>query len=383
MKLLHTSDLHIGISLFGEDMLPFQERLGVILSECVISCDADCIVIAGDVYDSAVVTGEAVKCWDRLCSRLAGIKKENSLLTVPVIVISGNHDSAPRLSVCSELLEQCGLHIRGSFRDFERPIAVGDTDIYCIPYFNLSEARELFSDSRISSYTDAFEEMTSRIRASWDPQRKHIIAAHCFVTGAGISESERASKGAVISAGGAQMVSADVFREFDYAALGHLHRPQTIKCSADDKCIVRYSGTPMPYSFSEVGQAKSVTVYDTVSRCAEEIMLPELISLETVRGSYEEVMAAEVPEKSYIRVILTDRTTAAGLYENLRERFPNMLRLECAAMRTADGEEKENGEEITAMSAAELAERYMHEMFGQELTAEHLKWLDEAENFQE
>lgn len=102
--------------------------------------------------------------------------------------------------------------------------------------------------------------MTDDIKSSWDKSKKHIIVAHCFVTGAAISDSERASKGAEISAGGAQMVSADVFAGFDYIALGHLHRAQTIKCSADENTAVRYSGTPIPYSFSEAGQAKTYTV---------------------------------------------------------------------------------------------------------------------------
>ena len=121
MKILHTSDLHIGISLFGEDMLPYQESIGESLCAAADEYSADCIIIAGDVYDSAVVSGEAVKCWDRLCGKLFSGSRD-----IPVIIIAGNHDSAPRLSVNSGLLENCGLYIRGSFRDYMKPISVGD-----------------------------------------------------------------------------------------------------------------------------------------------------------------------------------------------------------------------------------------------------------------
>lgn len=371
MKILHTSDLHIGISLFGEDMLPYQEQLGESILAAAEESGADCIIIAGDVYDSAVVSGEAVKCWDRLCARLfSGDKK------IPVIIFSGNHDSAPRLSVNSGLLESCGLYIRGSFRDCIKPVSVGDTDIYCIPWFNISEVRELFPDRDIKSCTDAFLVMTEAIKNSWDRSKKHVIAAHCFVTGAAMSDSERASKGAVISAGGAQMVSADVFAGFDYAALGHLHRSQTIKCAADSKAVVRYSGTPMPYSFSEAGQDKTYTLFDTQSGELSEIHAPQLVKLVTVKGSYDEVMETEVPENAYVRVILTDRSTAAGLYEKIREKFPRMLRLECsaAAANASDG----GHESITEVSAADLARRYMQDCFGRELTEQQLGWLEEA-----
>ena len=146
MKILHTSDLHIGISLFGEDMLPYQDKIGESLCAAAVECGADCVIIAGDVYDSAVVAGEAVKCWDRLCEKLFSGGRD-----IPVIIIAGNHDSAPRLSVNSGLLENCGLYIRGSFRDYMKPISVGDADIYCIPWFNIAEVRELFSDREIKT----------------------------------------------------------------------------------------------------------------------------------------------------------------------------------------------------------------------------------------
>ncbi|CDE82643.1 putative uncharacterized protein [Ruminococcus sp. CAG:353] len=372
MKILHTSDLHIGISLFGEDMLPYQESIGESLCAAADEYSADCIIIAGDVYDSAVVSGEAVKCWDRLCERLFSGGRD-----IPVIIIAGNHDSAPRLSVNSGLLENCGLYIRGSFRDYMKPISVGDADIYCIPWFNIAEVRELFSDREIKTCTDAFLAMTDDIKSSWDKSKKHIIVAHCFVTGAAISDSERASKGAEISAGGAQMVSADVFAGFDYIALGHLHRAQTIKCSADENTAVRYSGTPIPYSFSEAGQAKTYTVFDTEVGISE-LCAPSSLSLITVKGSYDEVMAAEVPEDAYVRVILTDRSSSAGLYENIRDRFPRMLRLECARKVSASADDSDSRISEMSVSEAELAEKYLRDCFGWEITERQLGWLEEA-----
>ena len=353
-------------------MLPYQESIGESLCAAADEYSADCIIIAGDVYDSAVVSGEAVKCWDRLCGKLFSGSRD-----IPVIIIAGNHDSAPRLSVNSGLLENCGLYIRGSFRDYMKPISVGDADIYCIPWFNIAEVRELFSDREIKTCTDAFLAMTDDIKSSWDKSKKHIIAAHCFVTGAAISDSERASKGAEISAGGAQMVSADVFAGFDYIALGHLHRAQTIKCSADENTAVRYSGTPIPYSFSEAGQAKTYTVFDTEVGISE-LAAPSSLSLITVKGSYDEVMAAEVPEDAYVRVILTDRSSSAGLYENIRDRFPRMLRLECARKVSASADDSDSRISEMSVSEAELAEKYLRDCFGREITERQLGWLEEA-----
>lgn len=374
MKLLHTSDLHIGISLFGEDMLPYQEKIGEYLAACAEKYGADCIIISGDVFDSAVVSAEAVRCWDRLCTRLfSGDSK------IPVTVISGNHDSAPRLSVCSGLLEETGLHIRGSFRDHLRPVAVGDAEIYCIPYFNLSEAKEFFPDREIRSVTDAFAAMTENIRAVWDDSKRHILAAHCFAAGADISESERASAGAVISAGGAQMVSSDVFAGFDYVALGHLHRAQDIKCPSDSRTKVHYSGTPVPYSFSEAEQEKSFTVYDTDSGEMLSVPVPREITLLTVEDTYENIIAraAETPPDAYVRIRITDRASAAGVYNVIKDKYPRALRIECAFEPKSAGNAP-TARSVSEMSVYDLAEKYITEKFGREMTDEMKKWLDEA-----
>ncbi len=374
MKLIHTSDLHIGISLFGEDLLPYQEEIGRKISACAKKHNADCIIISGDVFDSAVVSAEAVKCWDRLCTGLFSGESR-----IPVIVISGNHDSAPRLSVCSELLEGAGLYIRGSFRDYLRPVKVCDSEIYCIPYFSLSEVKAVFPDNEINTVTDAFAVLTENIRAAWDPGKKHIIAAHCFAAGASLSESERASKGAVISAGGAQMVSADVFAGFEYAALGHLHRPQTVKCPADTGCTVRYSGTPLPYSFSEAEHEKSISVFDTDTGelCLEPF--ESTLSLVNVKGTFEEIMSREnVPENAFVRVEITDRASAAGIYNTVKEKYPRALRIECshAPVYTAS---PTSPSEVEELSPEELAERYIREKFGREMTDEMRQWLAKAD----
>lgn len=173
------------------------------------------------------------------------------------------------------------------------------------------------------------------------------------------------------------MVSADVFAGFDYIALGHLHRAQTIKCSADENTAVRYSGTPIPYSFSEAGQAKTYTVFDTEGGISE-LCAPSSVSLITVKGSYDEVMAAEVPEDAYVRVILTDRSSSAGLYENIRDRFPRMLRLECARKVSASADDSDSRISEMSVSEAELAEKYLRDCFGREITERQLGWLEEA-----
>lgn len=371
MKLVHTSDLHIGISLFSLDMLPFQETLGEAILSCAQKYSADCIIISGDVYDSSIVSAEAVKCWDRLCSTLFSGQRN-----IPVVVISGNHDSAPRLSVNSELLKSCGLHIRGSFVNFAEPVRLENADIYCIPFFNISDVREMFPEKEILDQTDAFAAMTEVIRSKMDRSKKNIIAAHCFAAGSQTSESERSTKGAS-SAGGLSSVSAEVFAGFDYVALGHLHRPQNVKCT-DENTLIRYSGTPIPYSFSEAQQQKSFTVFDTDTREMILEPVPEPVRLVTVKGSFEEIMSSDIPEDAYVRAVITDKSSAAGCHDRLRGKFPRLLRTECEFTRAA-GSGGETADRIEAMSLSELAGKYLKDVFEKDITDEQLAWLADAE----
>ena len=175
------------------------------------------------------------------------------------------------------------------------------------------------------------------------------------------------------------MVSADVFAGFEYVALGHLHRPQTVKCPADTGCTVRYSGTPLPYSFSEAEHEKSISVFDTDTGelCLETF--ESTLSLVNVKGTFEEIMSREnVPENAFVRVEITDRASAAGIYNTVKEKYPHALRIECshAPVYTPSSTAPSEVEEL---SPEELAERYIREKFGREMTDEMRTWLAKAD----
>lgn len=376
MKILHTSDLHLGIYLFRENLLPRQDEIAEELLLAAEKSGAECIIMAGDIYDSKNPSADSVKACDRMIDRLFSAEKP-----LPVIMISGNHDNSARLSVYSSPLEKCGLYIRGSFGDYLRPVRLGDVEIYCIPHFTLQEAKWEFDgeDAELKSISEAYALMCGRIRESWDESCRHILVTHCFAAGSEISDSERACRN--LSAGGTSAVDPSVFAGFDYVALGHLHKSQNVRCAADGNTLIRYSGTPMPYSFGEASNKKSCTVYDTETGDISELELPEKIKLVTLTGSFSEIRAAAqtVPDGAFVKVILTDRLSAAGLSDELYSLFPNMLNAECrmnAAEKT--GSDRLDSFDIRRMTFSALAESFMRDIHGTEITDEQKLWLDEA-----
>ncbi len=377
MKLLHTSDLHIGLSLFKTSLLEYQSDLGNILRKCGEDNNADCIIIAGDVYDSYVSSADAVNCWDRICSQLFSGEK-----SIPVIVISGNHDSSVRLSVCSDILEKSGLYIRGTLSDYLRPVTVGNAEIFCIPFFNIAEISAMFPDKKIDSMTAAFSALTDEIRAVMTPDMRHIIAAHCFMENAHTSaDSERAT----ITAGTVQMTDAAVFSGFDYAALGHLHRPQTV--SQKNGTVIRYSGTPMPYSFSEGGQEKSFSLFDTETGRLDTIpvVTSPPLRLVTLTDTYEQLLARadEIDSDTYVRLIITDKTSLSGIDKELTEKYPRRLTVQYAD-RTSDAPSPlDSDPSMERLSMETLSSLFMNRLGLEPLTDEMKEWIGQAQNYSE
>ena len=391
MKLVHTSDLHLGIYLFSLSLLPFQQKLARVITDCAESENADCIIISGDIYNTKDPSGESVKAFDSFIKELFSAERH-----IPVIIISGNHDYAPRLSVHSSLLESCGLHIRGTLSDYLRPVEIGDAQIYCLPFFTVSEVKAIADaensedEIKIESQTDAFRYLTDRIKENWDNSKKHIIAAHCFAVGGITSDSEKATKSALSArfAGGAQLTDASLFADFDYAALGHLHSAQTI--DSGGKAVVRYSGTPLPYSFSEGNEysngfppkirEKSLSVFDTDTRVLKAVPVENILSLKTVSGSLEEItaMAADTRENEYVRLIFTDRATAAGLSDTISSLYPNKLVADCRPQSLGGARDSVTAEQVKGMSAEELAERFITVYHKREFTDEMRKWISDA-----
>ena len=275
MRILHTSDWHLGMPLKLGTMIADQQYFLEQLYSIIEEYDVDAVICAGDIYDSSVTNAEAIELYS---SAITKICKE---LGKKMIVIAGNHDSGARLASGRELLEMAGLYVSGKIVKDIRPVSIGNADIYPIPFFNRDEVIAFYPDkkSEIPSQEAATKVLCDHIRESMDPSRVNIIVSHAFITSAELSDSDRAAQ-----VGQATSVSKDVFDGFDYVALGHIHKPQAITET------IRYSGSPIKYSFgAEETQVKQVLIYDTNSKEITSVALNMLHDRKSLSGTYEEI----------------------------------------------------------------------------------------------
>jgi exonuclease SbcD len=250
VRILHTSDWHVGRTFHGADLLAEQEAVLGHLADLVAGEAIDAVLVAGDIYDRAVPSAEAVRVATKAVARIRAAGAQ-------LVVTPGNHDSAPRLGAFAEFAAAGGLHLRTTVAGLAEPVLLegdgGPVAVYGIPYLEPEPARHALGVPEARGHTGVLTEAMRRIRADLGtrPGVRSVVLAHAFVTGGSSSESER-----TIAVGGVEQVPGDVFDGVDYVALGHLHGPQTL---AEH---LRYSGSPLAYSFSEARQRKSVWLVD-------------------------------------------------------------------------------------------------------------------------
>jgi exonuclease SbcD len=322
MRLLHTSDWHIGRSLHGADLLAEQEEVLSGLAGVVAAEGVDAVVVAGDVYDRAVPSADAQAVLDRVVARLLGAG-------ATVVLTPGNHDSARRLGTFSGLLTKAGLHVRAATSRLDEPVlltdAHGEVAVYGLPYLEPEIARHELGLPEARSHEAVLQAAMDRVRADLflRPGARSVVLAHAFVGGGVASESERD-----ICVGGVEVVPASVFDGADYVALGHLHRPQSLT----DR--LRYSGSPMAYSFGEAGQDKQAWLVDLdASGLAgvRPVALPEPRPLVVLTGTLDALLddPAHAPaEEAFVSARLTDDVRPADPMRKLRTRFAHCVHLE-------------------------------------------------------
>lgn len=343
MKFIHLSDLHIGKRVNEFSMLEDQKYILAQILSVVAREQPDGVILAGDIYDKPIPPAEAVQVFDGFLTRLA---EQNC----PVFAVSGNHDSAERIAFGSSLMSGRGIYLSpvydGTVRSVILKDAYGEAEIFLLPFIKPAVVRrvlELQEDagqpetaevSEIRTYQDAVREAIARIPL--DPKKRNVLVAHQFVTGAMRCESEE------IVVGGLDQVDAALFDAFDYAALGHVHSPQHVGREA-----VRYSGTPLKYSFSEAEQEKSVTVVELGRKDGQEtelqirtIPLKPLRDMRKIRGTYLEVTSRsfyqDTNTEDYVQVTLTDEEDIPDGLQKLRVIYPNLMRLEYDNRRTRE-----------------------------------------------
>jgi len=322
MRLLHTSDWHIGRSLHGTDLLPEQEAVLGALADVVAAESVDVVLVAGDVYDRAVPSADATAVLSRVVARLrrAG---------AAVVLTPGNHDSARRLGTFSELLAVGGLHVRAETSRLDEPVLLsdehGDVAIYGLPFLEPELARFELGVATARSHEAVLGTAMDRVRADLflRPGTRSVVLAHAFVGGAVASDSERD-----ISVGGVDLVPASVFDGVDYVALGHLHRPQTLSPR------VRYSGSPLAYSFGEAGQGKQAWLLDLDASGLADVRavpLPTPRPLSVLTGALSELLvdpARGGAVDHFVSARLTDPVRPADPMRALQTRFPHCVHLE-------------------------------------------------------
>ena len=326
MKFLHLADLHLGKRVNGFSMLEDQAHILRQILAILDDEQPDGVLIAGDVYDKSVPSVEAVGLLD-------GFLTELRARGVPVLLISGNHDSPERLAFGGRVMDSCGIHISPVYDGALAPVtlqdAFGPVHVWLLPFVKPAHLRRWFPDADIESYTDAVAEAVAHMDI--DTAARNVLVTHQFVTGGARSGSEE------LSVGGTDNVDSGIFAPFDYVALGHLHGAQHI-----GRETIRYAGSPLKYSFSEARQHKSVTVVTLGEKGdvqVRTVALTPLRELREIRGSYDELTARSFYEHTtyrsdYLHLILTDEQDVFDAMSRLRTIYPYLMTLDYDNART-------------------------------------------------
>lgn len=326
MKFLHLADLHLGKRVNGFSMLEDQAHILRQILAILDDEQPDGVLIAGDVYDKSVPSVEAVELLD-------GFLTELRARGVPVLLISGNHDSPERLAFGGRVMDSCGIHISPVYDGALAPVtlhdAFGPVHVWLLPFVKPAHVRRWFPDADIESYTDAVAEAVAHMDI--DTAARNVLVTHQFVTGGTRSGSEE------LSVGGTDNVDSGVFAPFDYVALGHLHGAQHI-----GRETIRYAGSPLKYSFSEARQHKSVTVVTLGEKGDVQVRTvapTPLRELREIRGSYDELTARSFYEHTtyrsdYLHLILTDEQDVFDAMSRLRTIYPYLMTLDYDNART-------------------------------------------------
>ena len=331
MRLAHISDLHLGKRVNEFSMLEDQRYIVKQIESILEEEAADAVLIAGDVYDKPVPPGEAVRLFDGFLTALAD-------RGIHVFVISGNHDSPERIAFGSRLMEKSRVYMAPVYDGHVNPIelrdAYGSVYVYMLPFVKPAVVKKCWPEEGIETYEDAVGCAVAHMKEeAFVPEARNVLVAHQLVIGASRCDSEE------VSVGGLDQVSAALFRDFDYTALGHIHGPQN---AGGER--IRYCGSPLKYSFSEAGHVKSVTIVDLEEKGNVRVRTRPLIPLHDmreIRGSYAEVVSRDfyrgTAVDDYLHITLTDEEDILDAMGKLRAIYPNIMRLDYDNRRTREG----------------------------------------------
>lgn len=368
MKIIHTSDWHIGKIVNDFSMLEDQKYFLRQLVAYLRQEKADVLIVAGDIYDRSVPPAEAVALVNDTLVEIV------SSLHIPVFLIAGNHDSPQRLSFAHELLEHSGLYICGEIKKPLAKISVADqfgpVNFYLLPYFQLHDVKRLFPEDQPTTISEAFTLLKEEIENGLQEKERNVLISHGFFS---------AQDGQLIfslspdlSAGGSELISSDLFYHFDYTALGHIHRAQHIGIES-----ARYSGSPLKYSVDEAEHKKTVTCIVLGKKGKIKITqdsLPCLRDFRIVSGTFEQLLNRTRPENGnlndYVFARLEENHPVIDAISRLRAVFPNIMGLTYIKDSSGGPQVEFQAQKIKTKEPMELLEEFFSEVSGGRLSEE-------------
>lgn len=377
MRFFHLSDLHIGRQLHHYSLLEDQRHILNEVIGYVEQMHPDAVVIAGDIYDKPVPSGEAVTLFDDFLTRLAKIEP-----SVAVLIISGNHDSAQRLDYASRILGRQNIYIAGEVpgkkEEYLKKVTLlddlGEVDFYLLPFLKPGYVRNLFEEGRPESYSEAVAQILAREEI--DRKRRNVLVSHQFYTGNGHAPDTCDSE--MFSVGGIDNVDIHPLVDFDYAALGHLHRAQQV-----GETFIRYCGTLLKYSVSEAEHKKNLYMIDLKGKSEgfhmELLPLHPLRDVRRVRGDLAEILENASPDnrEDYISITLTDEIDPYKPKEQLEKVFSHILEIRMDNTRTRKRLE-EFGDEVEIKDPLSVFDDFYKEIQGRAMSLEERDILEQV-----
>lgn len=371
LKFFHLADLHIGKRVNGFPMREDLEHIFAQIYAYAQKHQPDAVLIAGDVYDKTLPSAEAVAQFD-------GFLTEFVRMGIPVVIISGNHDSPERLEFAKGILQSSRVYLSCTYYGKADCVTLTDeygaVNIYLLPFVRPAQVRSGLELSELHTYADAMRAAVQAMQI--DTDQRNVLVTHQFVTGP--DREALRSDSEIISVGGEENVPADCFDAFDYVALGHLHRPQSV-----GRDTVRYAGSPLKYSFSEAGHEKSVTMVTMAQKGSIEIeMLPlqPLHEMREICGTLDALIAQEIvqaaPADDYIHATLTDGLHQIEPHRKLSAVYPNLMRLDIRQTQSIS-EGEISAEAIRQRDPAQLFEDFYVQQHGEEMSGIQRKIVTE------
>lgn len=363
MRFLHTADWHVGKTLNGFSLLGDQQENFAQIEQIARDNQVDAVVNAGDLYDRSVPSEAAVKELNGM------LKKLNLVDQLPVLAISGNHDSAPRLGTGAEWFRQSSFYLSTTLAQAFTPVVVKDTQFFLLPFFGIQAVRNYFSDDSIKTVNDAMNRIVEKMQEAFAPDKHHVLVAHFFAAGS----QRTADSETLIEVGGLSAVSTATLAPFDYVALGHLHNRNALK---EER--IKYSGSPLKFSVSEARQEKGVWIVDTNPFGIKWVPLPAVHEIVLLKGNFKDLLTNSTgcSVDDYYDIDLTNQERIPDALNQLRTVYPKIVSLHRThqAQRLSPNHDQHR----TRESPMDLLTDFYSRTMGTDLTAAQQKWAKET-----